>query len=117
MISIKKATVKDYNTIVQIGNISVGEAHKGGASTEDMDAYLAKNYNNEAITKELTDFNNIYHIISYNNNPVGFSKIIFNATHPNIAAQNVTKLDRIYLLQEFQGLKLGMKLLNFNIEF
>ena len=30
MISIKKATVKDYNTIVQIGNISVGEAHKGG---------------------------------------------------------------------------------------
>ena len=117
MISIKKATVKDYNTIVQIGNISVGEAHKGGASTEDMDAYLAKNYNNEAITKELTDFNNIYHIISYNNTPVGFSKIIFNATHPNIAAQNVTKLDRIYLLQEFQGLKLGMKLLNFNIEF
>ena len=82
-----------------------------------MDAYLAKNYNKEEITKELTDLHNIYHIINYNNNPVGFSKIILNAVHQNIAAQNVTKLDRIYLLKEYQGLKLGRKLLDFNVAF
>lgn len=46
----------------------------------------------------------------------GFSKIILNATHPNIACENATKLDRIYLLKEFQGMKLGFKLLQFNIE-
>lgn len=39
-----------------------------------------------------------------------------NASHPNIAAENVTKLDRIYLLKEFFGLKLGLQLFNFNIE-
>ena len=30
-------------------------------------------------------------------------------------SKNVTKLDRIYLLKEFYGLKLGLELLNFNI--
>ena len=47
---------------------------------------------------------------------MGFSKIILNAKHPNIVTENVTKLDRIYLLKEFYGLKIGLELLNFNIE-
>jgi diamine N-acetyltransferase len=47
----------------------------------------------------------------------GFSKINLNATHSNIAGENATKLDRIYLLKEYQGLKLGFELLKFNIDF
>ena len=54
-------------------------------------------------------------MVHYGDKPAGFSKIIFNAPHPNIVAENVTKLDRIYLLKEFYGLKLGSELLNFNI--
>ena len=45
-----------------------------------------------------------------------FSKIILNEVHPNINKQQVTKLDRIYLLKEFFDLKLGCELLKFNIE-
>jgi ribosomal protein S18 acetylase RimI-like enzyme len=78
---------------------------------------MEKNYNEQAIRQELNDPNNIYHIISYGEVPVGFSKIILNSKHPGIVAENVTKLDRIYLLKEFYGLKLGLELLNFNIGF
>lgn len=116
MISITKATEGDYNPIVSIGKISVAESHKGSCSAEDMNEFLERNYNSDAIKKELNDPNNIYHIIHYSDKPVGFSKIILNAKHPNIVAENITKLDRIYLLKEFYGLKLGLELLNFNIE-
>ncbi len=68
---------------------------------------MDKHYNDDAIKKELDDQNNIYHIISYNVRPAGFSKIVLNAKEPAIAAENVTKLDRIYLLKEYFGLKLG----------
>ena len=68
------------------------------------------------IQEELMDENNIYHIIYYNGIPAGFSKIILNAPHTNIQQQNITKLDRIYLLKEYFNLKLGLQLLNFNIE-
>jgi diamine N-acetyltransferase len=116
MISVIKATEIDSNSIVSIGKLSVEESHRGSCSVEDMNEFLERNYNNDVIKEELNDINNIYHIINYNDNPVGFSKIILNAKHPNIATENVTKLDRIYLLKEFYGLKLGLELLNFNIE-
>ena len=116
MISVIKATESDYNSIVSIGKLSVAESHRGSCSEEEMNEFLERNYNSDAIREELKDVNNIYYIIRYHDQPVGFSKIILNAKHPNIAAENVTKLDRIYLLREFYGLKFGLELLNFNIE-
>lgn len=115
MISVIKATERDRNSIVNIGKISVEESHRGSSSAEVMNEFLERNYNSDAIREELNDINNIYYIINYNDKAVGFSKIIFNAKHPNIVTENVTKLDRIYLLKEFYGLKLGLELLNFNI--
>lgn len=116
MISVIKATERDCNSIVSIGIISVAESHRDSSSAEDMNEFLERTYNCDAIKEELNDTNNIYYIINYNDKPVGFSKIILNAKHPNIVTENVTKLDRIYLLKEFHDLKLGLELLNFNIE-
>jgi ribosomal protein S18 acetylase RimI-like enzyme len=115
MVSVKRATAEDHRPIVAIGKIAVAEAHRDSTSAENLNEYLEKNYNDHAIKEELDDPDNIYHMISYNGNPVGFSKIILNAKEPGILAENVTKLDRIYLLKEFYGLKLGLELLNFNI--
>jgi diamine N-acetyltransferase len=116
MISILKATERDCNSIVSIGKISVAESHRGSCSAENMNEFLERNYNIDVIKEELKDVNNIYYIINYHNRPIGFSKIILDAKHPNIVTGNVTKLDRIYLLKEFYGLRLGLKLLNFNID-
>ncbi|MEP7255179.1 MAG: GNAT family N-acetyltransferase [Ferruginibacter sp.] len=115
MISVIRATEEDHRSIVAIGKVAVADAHRAGTSAEDMNEYLEKNYNDHTISEELADPDNIYHIIQYNGNTVGFSKIILNTRHPGIKAENVTKLDRIYLLKEFYGLKLGLELLNFNI--
>lgn len=116
MISIIRATQDDSDSIAHIGKLSVAESHKDSCSAEDMNEFLEKNYNSRAIKEEIKDLDNIYHILHYNTKPVGFSKVILNATHPNITTENTAKLDRIYLLKEFYDLKLGLKLLNFNIE-
>lgn len=116
MISIIKATSIDTNTIVEIGKVSIEEAHRDSCSTDDMKQFLEKNYNPETIQGELNDEKNIYHIIHFNGEPAGFSKIIFNSEHSNIQQKNVTKLDRIYLLSKFFDRKLGFELLTFNID-
>jgi diamine N-acetyltransferase len=116
MISVIKATEKDCPSIVSIGKLSVAESHRGSCSAEDMNEFLERNYSSDAIKEELNNVNNIYYILNHNDKPAGFSKIIFNAKHPNIVTENVAKLDQIYLLKEFYGLKLGLELLNFNIE-
>lgn len=116
MISITKAVEKDIATIADIGKISVGEAHRDSCSAKDLNGFLEQHYNYTAIKDEIATTANIYHLISYDGKPAGFSKIILNEVHPNINKQQVTKLDRIYLLKEFFDLKLGCELLKFNIE-
>src|SRR4051812_16963386 len=116
MISIKRATKADYRTIASIGKVSVEEAHRESCSVEDMNDFLERNYNDEAIKEELEDARNIYHILDFNGRPIGFSKIILDAEHTNITEKNTAKLDRIYLLSEFFGLQLGFELLKRNIQ-
>ncbi len=116
MITIKRATAEDSRTIADLGKISVGDAHRDSCSAEDMNSFLERNYNERSIREELQDTGNLYFLIAYNNIHAGFSKIELNAPHPNIDRANVTKLDRIYLLKEFHGLKLGYELLNYNIQ-
>jgi diamine N-acetyltransferase len=116
MISISKATLDDCKTIADIGKVSVEEAHRDSCSAQDLDEFLEKNYNSDMIISELIDEKNVYHIINVNGEPAGFSKIILNSSHSNIAQSHVTKLDRIYLLNNFFDLKLGYNLLQFNIE-
>jgi ribosomal protein S18 acetylase RimI-like enzyme len=113
---IRRADESDSATIAHIGYISVGDAHRASCSAEDMGHYLSRNYNEDEVWRELSDTGNIYHIIYYGEQAVGFSKIVLNAEHPGIAQKNTTKLDRIYLLQEFHDKKLGFELLQFNIE-
>lgn len=117
MVSITRATIHDYQPIVDIGRVSVEEAHRGSCPPEVLGEYMQKHYNEEAIKEELSNEANVYHIISYNGIFAGFSKIVLNTEHPNIQQKHVTKLDRIYLMKEFFGLKLGLELLNFNIAF
>lgn len=116
MISILRATEKDYRSIVDIGRISVTQAHKESCSEEILGEYITKNYNKEAIRQELTTAANSYAIIYYNSKAVGFSKLVLGAKHPAIAREKVAKLDRIYVLPEFHDLKLGYELLKFNIQ-
>ncbi len=114
---IKRATEEDYIAIVAIGRVSVYDAHIASCSEEDMNDYMARSYNYEAVRTELRDPANIYSILYVNEKPAGFSKIVLNAAHPNITLKHTTKLDRIYLLKEYHDLKLGYELLMHNVVF
>lgn len=116
MINILKSTEKDAELLAEIGKISFIESHGNSASAEDLNSYVIEKYTTEVFEKDMADAANVYHIIYYNNIPAGYSKIIYNIPHPNVAVQNISKLERIYLLKEFYNLKLGHELLQFNKE-
>ncbi len=115
MITIERARVADSKIIVDIGLISVEEAHRGSCAPEELNEYLEKHYNSRVIGEELSDENNIYHIIRADGEPAGFSRVMLNSAHSAIEQPHVTKLDRIYLLSKFFSRGLGPELLQFNI--
>lgn len=115
-IEIRRATVNDSRIIAHIGRIAVELSHRASCSMEDMISFLDSHYNENALKEELSQPEHIYHLISYEGQPAGFSKIILNTPHPNIAGEHITKLDRIYLMSNFYDQKLGLQLLNFNAD-
>jgi len=115
MATIVRATLRDIELLTQIGKKSFLEAHGKSASEENINEYVSKNFTNKAFEEALKDTNNFFYIIYFNGIAAGYSKIIFNSQHLNIPIKNITKLERLYLLQEFHSLKLGLELFNYNL--
>ncbi len=116
MIQIVKADISHAETLATIGKTTFLDAHGHSAPKKDIDTYTIKNYTTEAVIKELSQPEYIYHILYYNNVIAGYSKIVMNSPNENVTAANITKLDRIYFLKEFYGLGLSKTLFDFNLE-
>lgn len=116
MISITKATVNDFELLSHLGRKSFLQSHGRSAAPADIDRYVARKFSPEAVKDELSNEKNIFHIIYQSGTPAGYSKIIFNSPDANIELPNVTKLERLYLLEQFFGQKLGLNLFEFNLQ-
>lgn len=75
------------------------ESHGRSAPQEDIDKYILEKYPEEILKEELRDPANIYHLVYYNGELVGFSKIILNCPFKKVTDRNTAKLDRVFLLK------------------
>jgi ribosomal protein S18 acetylase RimI-like enzyme len=111
MVSIIRLTPSDATLLATIGGTTLIESHGHSAPAQVMQEYVDKSFSTETCLAELMDGNNIFHAVFYNNEPAGYSKIVFDCPHPALPLQPVTKLERLYLLNQFYDLKLGHQLL------
>ncbi|CAN5737743.1 GNAT family N-acetyltransferase [soil metagenome] len=113
MVNIKQATVADAALIVETGSMSFIESHGNSAPGEDIASYVSAKFTLSVLENELADPKNIFHIIYFNDEAAGYSKIILNEPYALIKESPVTKMERLYLLKKFYDQKLGMKLFDF----
>lgn len=116
MNSIVKASPSDFKLLSDIGKKTFLESHGKSAPKAEIDFYVDEKYSYTTFQEELSNANNIYHIVYYKSQPIGYSKIVYNNSTSNIQMDNVTKLERLYLLKEFHELKMGLELFKFNVQ-
>ena len=116
MTEIIKGNTAHCKLLTQIGIETFMEPHGKSASKADVDAYINNTFNEKVFYTELSNPENIYHLIYHENKIAGYSKIILNTPNINITDQNVTKLERLYLLKAYYGKNLAQELFNFNIQ-
>jgi ribosomal protein S18 acetylase RimI-like enzyme len=112
-----KALPEHAEVLSELGAETFLKTHQDSAPAHEVAAYIKRIYSLNAIERELANPVNIYHIIKHGDTVAGFSKIELAITHPAIKPENVSKMDQIYLQDSFHGLKLGAKLLDFNINY
>jgi ribosomal protein S18 acetylase RimI-like enzyme len=115
MTAIVKAKPEDAPLLSHISSLSIVESHGHSAPAHIMQAYVDEKLTEAALRRELKDPANIYYLLYYDGQPAGYSKIIYDVPIEAVQPSNITKMERLYLLREFYGLKLGHELMQFNI--
>lgn len=115
MTTIVPATPGHSGLLADIGSRSLLESHGHSAPAAVMQAYLAEKFTGQALAEELSDPQNVFHVVYADGEPAGYSKIIYRQPLAQLPQKRITKLERLYLLQRFYDRKLGQELLAFNI--
>lgn len=109
------AVPADHSLLASLGRQTFMESHGHSGPAADIDAYAISRFTEEVLLNELADPKNLFHIIYSGETPAGYSKFIPDFPHSHIPHEGISKLERIYLLREFNGMGLGRALMNFNI--
>lgn len=110
MITIRKATVSDYDLIAELGATTFIQAYQEKVSRDDLNTFVSNTFNKDLLIEELSNSNIHYYLQYFNNKIAGYTKIVLNVPNANISAKNITKLDRLYLLKKYYGQQLGASL-------
>jgi ribosomal protein S18 acetylase RimI-like enzyme len=114
MVKIKIATIADTEVLALLGRITYIESHGDFiANKKDLSQYCNTAFSVSKTRQDLDDPKIIFYLIYVHDFPVGYAKLLLNATHESVSSQKACCLERIYILNEFIPLKIGQKFLTF----
>ena len=113
---LKQASIFDIKTIKQISEKTFFETFAHFNTKENIDNYLADNFNNEKLTSELNTINSFFYIIIVDNDVAGYLKLNVLEAQTEKNHLHALEIERIYILNKYHGKKLGKLLLNKAIE-
>ena len=107
IIEIKRVTLKEINQLQEIGRKTFAETFSSGNSEENMKEYLDKGFSTEKLKTELTNKNSEFYFALIDNKVIGYLKVNFGQSQTEIKDENTLEIERIYVLKEFHGKKVG----------
>ena len=100
----------------QIGRQTFSETFAESNSAENMAKYLEEAYSYEKLNAELNDTNSIFYFAMMDQSVIGYLKLNFGASQTELKDNNALEIERIYVLKEFHGKKVGQLLFDKAIE-
>lgn len=109
-VEIKKIGVEEIEKLQQIGRQTFFETFAEVNSEENMKEYLKNNFSNDKLTSELTNPNSEFYFAIRGNETLGYLKLNFGEEQTELKDKNGLEIERIYVLKEFHGSKIGQLL-------
>src|SRR5690606_15484589 len=106
-ISIQKATLEDIEQLQKIGRVTFSETFSSSNTEENMKQYLADGFSIEKLTDELNNENSEFYFALSETNVIGYLKINFGASQTELKDEEALEIERIYVLKDFHGKKVG----------
>lgn len=114
MISIRRAYGLDAEMLTEFARVTFWDAfheHPKNAP-EDMAAYMAEAFSEDAVAAELADPKNIFLLAEIGGDAAGYAKLTIGAIEEGITAEQPIELNRLYSHQRFLGKGVGQALMD-----
>ena len=106
-IKITKINLTEIEQLQAIGRQTFLETFAGGNTQENMQQYLEEGFAIDKLTVELTNPYSEFYFAKIDNQVVGYLKINFGQAQTELNDNNALEIERIYVLKEFHGKKVG----------
>lgn len=111
-LDIRKANAEDAPIIIELAQKTFVETYGETNKKENVELYMAGMFSMDKICEELKNPNDRFYIAFDNGIPVGFTKMRDDRKARGLDGKNAIEIERIYVLKEYQGLKVGKELLD-----
>ena len=109
-ILLKRVYPEDLAQLQQIGRQTFLETFAASNSEENMTTYLAEGFSTEKLSTELHDAHSEFYFAILENKVIGYLKVNFGPSQTDVKDDKSLEIERIYVLQEFLGKKVGQML-------
>jgi len=111
-IVLKKASQTDIVELQNIGRQTFFETFADCNTEENMQKYLSESYSLDKLSDEVSNINSEFYLATLDNKTIGYLKINFDQAQTEIKDRHALEIERIYVLKEFHGKKIGQLLYN-----
>ena len=111
-LQIIKATLSHLEILESISKQSFVETYADKNTEENIANYLTENFDSEPLIRQLNNSLSEFYLAYINNSVVGYLKINSGNAQTEQQNDNAIEIERIYVLKEFQGKRIGQLLCN-----
>ncbi|MGV0924481.1 GNAT family N-acetyltransferase [Empedobacter tilapiae] len=115
-VEILKIKKDEILQLQEIGRRTFYETFSESNTEENMKDYLGKGFSIDKLTTELNDIKAEFYFAKIDQEIIGYLKLNFGESQTEIKDDKALEIERIYVLKEFHGKKVGQILYNKAIE-
>jgi ribosomal protein S18 acetylase RimI-like enzyme len=109
-IEIRQVTLNDIEQLQKIGRLTFYETFSAVNTEDNMKKYLEEELSLEKLTAELNTESSEFYFAVLDNNIIGYLKLNIGQSQTEIKDDSALEIERIYVLQELHGKKVGQVL-------
>lgn len=109
-ILLRKVTLNDIDQLQKIGRQTFFDTFAESNTEENMKEYLDNRFSTEKLHSELSNTNSEFYFALEEDTVIGYLKLNFGESQTELKDDKALEIERIYVLKEFHGKKVGQLL-------
>ena len=116
MITIQKAQPSDVEELLSLSRKTFYDAFEHLNNKDDFEAYTAIAFTSQKLLGELENPHSQFYFAIIDDEKVGYMKLNYSSAQTELQDENSVEVERIYVLANQQGKKIGNQLLDYAID-